>query len=84
MKTLFILNDPPYGTERCPNALRLTHTLLKKEPEAEITVFLVADAVVAGRRGQKTPDGYNMECMLTHPRERRPCCCAAPAWTLAA
>jgi len=65
MKTLFILNDPPYGTERCYNALRLAHTLLKKEPEAEITVFLMADAVVAARQGQKTPDGYyNMERML--------------------
>ena len=65
MKTLFILNDPPYGTERCYNALRLAHTLLKKEPEAEITVFLMADAVIAARKGQKTPDGYyNMERML--------------------
>lgn len=61
MKTLFILNDPPYGTERCYNALRLAHTLLKKEPEAEVTVFLM----VAARKGQKTPDGYyNMERML--------------------
>ena len=33
MKTLFILNDPPYGTERCYNALRLAHTLLTKEAE---------------------------------------------------
>jgi uncharacterized protein involved in oxidation of intracellular sulfur len=58
MKTLFILNDPPYGTERCYNALRLAHTLLTKEPEAEFTVFLMA-------KGQKTPDGYyNMERML--------------------
>lgn len=65
MKVLFILNDPPYGTERCYNALRLAHTLLKKEPDAEVTVFLMADAVVAARRGQKTPDGYyNMEHML--------------------
>lgn len=31
MKTLFILNDPPYGTERCYSALRLAHTLLTKE-----------------------------------------------------
>jgi uncharacterized protein involved in oxidation of intracellular sulfur len=30
MKILFILNDPPYGAERCYNALRLAHTLLKK------------------------------------------------------
>ena len=65
MKILFILNDPPYGTERCYNALRLVHTLLKKEPEAELTVFLMADAVIAARQGQKTPDGYyNMERML--------------------
>lgn len=65
MKTLFILNDPPYGTERCYNALRLAHTLLKKEPKAEITVFLMADAVIAARKGQKTPEGYyNMERML--------------------
>ena len=65
MKTLLILNDPPYGTERCYNALRLAHTLIKKDPEAEITVFLMADAVIAARKGQKTPDGYyNMERML--------------------
>jgi uncharacterized protein involved in oxidation of intracellular sulfur len=65
MKTLFILNDPPYGTERCYNALRLAHGLLKKEVEAEVTVFLMADAVLAAKRGQKTPEGYyNMERML--------------------
>jgi uncharacterized protein involved in oxidation of intracellular sulfur len=65
MKILFILNDPPYGTERCYNALRLAHTLLKKAPGAEITVFLMADAVIAARKGQKSPDGYyNMERML--------------------
>jgi uncharacterized protein involved in oxidation of intracellular sulfur len=65
MKTLFILNDPPYGSERCYNALRLAHALLKSDPEAEVTVFLMADAVIAARKGQKTPDGYyNMERML--------------------
>ena len=65
MKTLFVLNDPPYGTERCYNALRLAHALLKTDPAAEVTVFLMADAVVAARKGQKTPDGYyNVERML--------------------
>ncbi len=64
-KTLFILNDPPYGTERCYNALRLAHALARKDPEAEIMVFLMADAVVGARKGQRTPDGYyNMEHML--------------------
>jgi uncharacterized protein involved in oxidation of intracellular sulfur len=65
MKTLFILNDAPYGSEKCYNALRLSHALLKANPDHEITVFLMADAVVAARAGQKTPDGYyNMERML--------------------
>ncbi len=65
MKPLFILNDPPYGSERCYNALRLAHALLKKDPEIEITIFLMADAVIAAKAGQKTPDGYyNIERML--------------------
>ncbi|HEX9808320.1 MAG TPA: DsrE family protein [Alphaproteobacteria bacterium] len=65
MKTLFILNDPPYGTERCYNALRLAHALLKKDSDAQVTVFLMADAVTAAKADQKTPDGYyNIERML--------------------
>lgn len=65
MKALFILNDPPYGTERCYNGLRLAHALLKQDPQNAITVFLMADAVVGARKGQKTPDGYyNVERML--------------------
>jgi len=70
MKTLFIINDPPYGTERVYNALRLAHALLKKEPSPEVAIFLMADAVLAAKRHQKTPDGYyNVERMLK--RERR-------------
>jgi uncharacterized protein involved in oxidation of intracellular sulfur len=60
MKTLFILNDPPYGIERCYNALRLAHALLKKDPDSDITVFLMADSVIAARKGQKTPDGWSV------------------------
>ncbi len=65
MKSLFILNDPPYGTERCYNALRLAGALLKKDPKAEIAIFLMADAVIAAKAAQKTPEGYyNVERML--------------------
>lgn len=65
MKALFIINDPPYGTERVYNALRLAHALTKKDPLAEITLFLMADAVLAAKVGQKTPEGfYNVERML--------------------
>jgi len=63
--TLFIINDPPYGTERAYNALRLAHALIKRDPEAGVTVFLMADAVAGARKGQQTPDGYyNIERML--------------------
>lgn len=65
MKTLIVINDAPYGTERCYNALRLALALIKHDPEGELTVFLMADAVTAARKGQKTPDGYyNVERML--------------------
>jgi len=64
MKALFIINDPPYGTERTYNALRLAHALLKQQP-MEVTVFLLADAVLSAKSQQKTPDGYyNIERMM--------------------
>ena len=66
MKILIIINDPPYGTERVYNALRLAHALAKADPAPTITTFLMADAVVSAKSGQKTPDGcYNIERMLT-------------------
>ncbi len=65
MRTLFVINDPPYGTERVYNALRVAHALVKKDPATEVTVFLMADAVLAAKANQKTPDGfYNVERML--------------------
>jgi uncharacterized protein involved in oxidation of intracellular sulfur len=65
VKTLIILNDPPYGTERCYNGLRLAHALVKADAANTVAVFLMADAVVGAKAGQKTPDGYyNMEWML--------------------
>jgi uncharacterized protein involved in oxidation of intracellular sulfur len=65
VKILFVINDPPYGTERVYNALRLAHALSKQDPAAEVTVFLMADAVLSAKSGQKTPNGYyNVERML--------------------
>lgn len=63
MATLFILNDPPYGTERSYNGLRLARSLSKKaEP---VSVFLIGDAATCAKRGQKVPSGYyNLEVML--------------------
>jgi len=63
-KTLFILNDPPYGTERSYNALRLAGALAKQEGQ-EIRVFLIGDAANCAKAGQQTPNGsYNLERML--------------------
>ena len=65
MRILFILNDPPYGTERSYNALRLAASLLKADPSTQVAVFLLGDAVMSAKKGQKTPEGfYNTERML--------------------
>ncbi|MCC7112416.1 MAG: DsrE family protein, partial [Deltaproteobacteria bacterium] len=56
-KTLFVLNDAPYGTERCYNALRLAGSLAKREGQ-ELKVFLVGDAASCAKGGQKVPQGY--------------------------
>ncbi len=63
MATLFILNDPPYGTERSYNGLRLAGSLSKKG-EA-VFVFLIGDAAACAKRAQRVPSGYyNLEVML--------------------
>lgn len=65
MRYLFILNDPPYGTERSYNGLRLADKVMKTDEDAVVTVFLMADAVGCAKAGQQTPDGfYNMQRML--------------------
>jgi uncharacterized protein involved in oxidation of intracellular sulfur len=56
-KNLFILNDPPYGTERTYNGLRLAAALAKRDG-AEVRVFLMCDAVAAAMANQKLPYGY--------------------------
>lgn len=63
-KTLFILNDPPYGTERCYNALRLAASLSKHDAE-QVHVFLIGDAASCAKHGQQVPEGYyKIENML--------------------
>jgi uncharacterized protein involved in oxidation of intracellular sulfur len=67
MKTLIIINDPPYGTERMWNGLRLATNLLAKHEEVELSVFLLGDAASAAKSGQQTPNGYyNIERMLAN------------------
>lgn len=70
MKTLIIVNDPPYGTERCYNALRLANSLVKREEET-VRVFLMGDAAACAKAGQSVPQGYyNLERMLKIVRNK--------------
>ena len=64
MQYLIILTDPPYGTERSYNGLRLANSLAKTEGTA-VSVFLMGDAASCAVGGQVTPNGYyNIERML--------------------
>ena len=63
-KALFVLNDPPYGTERSYNGLRLAGSLAKGEG-TQVRVFLIGDAAGCAKGAQKVPTGYyNLEIML--------------------
>jgi uncharacterized protein involved in oxidation of intracellular sulfur len=56
-KVLFILNGPAYGSDATFNAVRLANAVVRRD-DAEVTVFLMGDAVTCAVAGQKTPDGY--------------------------
>ncbi len=63
-QVLFILNDPPYGTERSYNALRLAGALAKREGE-QVRLFLLGDAAGCAKASQKVPQGYyHLETMI--------------------
>ncbi|MDV3238588.1 MAG: DsrE family protein [Gammaproteobacteria bacterium] len=66
MNYLFILNDPPYGTERSYNGIRHARELLKSAENGNaVRMFLIGDAAAGARSGQKVPQGYyNIETML--------------------
>jgi uncharacterized protein involved in oxidation of intracellular sulfur len=71
VNALFILNDPPYGTERSYNGLRLAGALTKQEDQ-QVRVFLMGDAASCAKAGQQTPNGYyNLERMLRSVANRR-------------
>ncbi len=64
VKVLVVLNDPPYGTERSYNGLRLAGALSRREG-VEVRVFCFGDAVACAIGGQKVPDGfYHLDRMV--------------------
>ena len=56
-KVLLVLNQPAYGADETYNAVRLANALTRRD-DADVTVFLMGDAVSCAIGGQKTPDGY--------------------------
>ena len=71
MNYLFILNDPPYGTERSYNGLRLATSLAKSEGTI-LSVFLIGDAASCALKEQVTPSGYYKE-LIQHGAEAKLC-----------
>ena len=64
MATLVVVNDPPYGTERAYNALRLALSLSRRD--GEVRVFLMGDGASCAKAGQSVPQGYySLERMLS-------------------
>jgi uncharacterized protein involved in oxidation of intracellular sulfur len=64
MNIVFVLNEAPYGSERCYNALRLAGALAKASSN-EVRVFLLGDGAACAKAGQKVPEGfYNVQVML--------------------
>ena len=64
MQSLLILNEPPYGSLKSYNAIRLANALAKRRG-SRVRVFLMGDAVACAKKGQRTPLGnYNFERMF--------------------
>lgn len=64
-----IISNAPYGSEGPYNAFRLAAALCALE--TKVRMFLIGDAVLAGKKGQKVPAGYyNTEKMLTDLTEK--------------
>lgn len=65
MKTLIILNDAPYGSEKPYNALRLALALQQEGADSNVRIFLLSDAVACALAGQTPPEGfYNLGQMV--------------------
>lgn len=72
-----VCNDPPNGTERSYNGLRLAGSLAKRVG-VEVKVFLFGDAVGCALANQKLPDGYyhldRMVASVIRPGGEVGCC----------
>lgn len=62
-KLLFIINAAPYGNETFFSGLRLA-LQIQEQHQAEIKMFLMSDAVVAGLAKQSPTESYHAQQML--------------------
>jgi uncharacterized protein involved in oxidation of intracellular sulfur len=66
MRVFIIVTHPPYGNETTRSALRVARRM-RKNPDADVAMFLMADAVYCARRGEKYAEGvYNPELGHTY------------------
>ncbi|TAA47070.1 DsrE/DsrF/TusD sulfur relay family protein [Corallincola spongiicola] len=62
---LFILNDAPYGSEKCFNALRLALNLKEQfDEDVMVRLFMMSDAVTAALPKQQPVEGYDIQQTL--------------------
>lgn len=65
MNIVIILNHAPYGSEMTFNALRMAMALQATEAKPDLSLSLMADAVLCALPNQMTPQGYyNIERMM--------------------
>ncbi|MDH2997570.1 hypothetical protein A1D22_07525 [Pasteurellaceae bacterium LFhippo2] len=62
-KILFIINSAPYGNETFFSGLRLA-VQLQEQHKAQIKLFLMSDAVVAGLANQNPAESYHAQQMI--------------------
>lgn len=61
---VIVANGAAYGSESLFNSLRLAIALCEQQPDLDLRLFLMSDAVTAGLRGQNPAEGYNIQQML--------------------
>jgi hypothetical protein len=80
-KTLFILNDPPYGHGAQLQRASPRRFAIQAQRE-EVKVFLIGDAAACAKKDQKVPQGYyNTELMLRSVAAAARSASAPRAWT---
>jgi uncharacterized protein involved in oxidation of intracellular sulfur len=66
MRVFIVITHPPYGNENTRSALRIARRL-RKNPDAEVALFLMADAVYCARKGEAHAEGvYHPELGLAY------------------